>query len=39
MTRDLWLRARDVVGAGADHTEAVRYWEELNGIRIAPPEG
>jgi len=37
LARDLWLRAREVVGPAADHTEAVRYWEELNGLRLTDP--
>ena len=35
--RDLFLRAREVVGADADHSEAVKYWEMLNGLTVAPP--
>ncbi|MGH6923777.1 MAG: NAD(P)-dependent oxidoreductase [Propylenella sp.] len=38
LVRDLWLRAREHVGAGEDHTSAVRYWEELNGVTLGPPE-
>jgi 3-hydroxyisobutyrate dehydrogenase len=32
--RDLLLRAREVVGADADHSEAVKYWEMLNGVTV-----
>ena len=35
--RDLFLRAREVVGADADHSEAVKYWEMLNGLTVAAP--
>ena len=34
LSRDLFERARDAVGAGADHSEAVKYWERLNGVTI-----
>jgi len=33
-SRDLYLRAREVVGAEADHSEAVKYWEMLNGLTV-----
>ncbi len=32
--RDLLLRAREVVGADADHSEAVKYWEMLNAVTV-----
>ncbi len=35
-SRDLILRAREAVGADADHTAAVKYWEELNAMRVSP---
>jgi 3-hydroxyisobutyrate dehydrogenase len=35
LSRDLFLRARETVGAGADHSEAVKYWEMLNGVTIS----
>jgi 3-hydroxyisobutyrate dehydrogenase len=35
-SRDLILRAREAVGADADHTAAVKYWEQLNSMRVSP---
>jgi len=35
-SRDLILRARETVGADADHTAAVKYWEQLNSMRVSP---
>jgi hypothetical protein len=29
------LRARDAVGADADHTAAVKYWEALNAMLVS----
>jgi 3-hydroxyisobutyrate dehydrogenase len=34
-SRDLILRARDVVGTDADHTAAVKYWEALNDMMVS----
>jgi 3-hydroxyisobutyrate dehydrogenase len=34
-SRDLMACARDTVGASADHTEAVKYWEKLNGVVVS----
>ncbi len=34
MVRDLWLRAQATVGAGEDHTCAIKYWEALNDITV-----
>jgi 3-hydroxyisobutyrate dehydrogenase len=34
-SRDLILRARDAVGADADHTAAVKYWEALNAMLVS----
>ncbi len=31
---DLLARARDRFGAQADHSAAIRYWEELNGVTV-----
>jgi 3-hydroxyisobutyrate dehydrogenase len=30
-SREVLQRARETVGFGADHTEALKYWEKLNG--------
>jgi 3-hydroxyisobutyrate dehydrogenase len=35
-SRDLWQRALEVVGPGADHSAAVKYWEGLNGQTLEP---
>jgi 3-hydroxyisobutyrate dehydrogenase len=35
-SRDLILRAREAVGADADHTAAVKYWEALNAMLVSP---
>jgi 3-hydroxyisobutyrate dehydrogenase len=35
-SRDVILRAREVVGGDADHTAAVKYWEKLNGMMLSP---
>lgn len=37
-TAALWQQAAEAAGADADQTEAVRLWEELNGVelRLAP---
>src|SRR5262245_29656218 len=37
-SRDLILRIREAVGADADHTAAVKYWEELNAMRLGPDD-
>lgn len=37
LIRDLWLRAREYVGAGEDHTSAIKYWEALNEVTIGEP--
>jgi 3-hydroxyisobutyrate dehydrogenase len=37
-SRDLMLRARDVVGPEADHTAAVKYWERLNAMMVSPEQ-
>jgi 3-hydroxyisobutyrate dehydrogenase len=34
-SRDLILRARDVVGTDTDHTAAVKYWEALNDMMVS----
>ena len=34
LIRDLWQRAREVVGSGEDHTSAIKYWEALNEVTI-----
>jgi 3-hydroxyisobutyrate dehydrogenase len=34
-SRDLILRARDVVGTDSDHTAAVKYWEALNDMMVS----
>jgi 3-hydroxyisobutyrate dehydrogenase len=31
---DLLQRAKEVIGPAADHSEAVKYWEMLNGVEI-----
>jgi 3-hydroxyisobutyrate dehydrogenase len=36
--RDLLVRAREVVGAEADHTAGLSYWEALNGFRLSGDE-
>jgi 3-hydroxyisobutyrate dehydrogenase len=33
--RDLYARARERVGADADPSEAIKYWEELNGLTVS----
>ena len=38
LSRDLLARARDVVGATADHTAAIKYWEKLNGVTVGGTE-
>jgi len=35
-SRDLILRAREAIGTDADHTAAVRYWEQLNAMQVSP---
>ncbi|MAF50407.1 MAG: 2-hydroxy-3-oxopropionate reductase [Rhodospirillaceae bacterium] len=30
-SREVLLRARETIGFGVDHTEALKYWEKLNG--------
>jgi 3-hydroxyisobutyrate dehydrogenase len=35
VSRDLILRVREVVGADADHTAAVKYWERLNDMMVS----
>jgi 3-hydroxyisobutyrate dehydrogenase len=37
-SRDLMLRLREVVGADADHTAAVKYWERLNAMMVSPEQ-
>ncbi|MFI5011682.1 MAG: NAD(P)-dependent oxidoreductase [Hyphomicrobiales bacterium] len=39
MSRDLWQRAREVVGGSEDHSAAIKYWEMLNGLSVSegPP--
>jgi 3-hydroxyisobutyrate dehydrogenase len=34
MSCDLLARARDRIGADADHSAAIKYWEELNGVTV-----
>jgi 3-hydroxyisobutyrate dehydrogenase len=34
-SRDLLTRACDAVGADADHSEAVKYWEMLNDLTVS----
>jgi 3-hydroxyisobutyrate dehydrogenase len=34
LSRDLFQRAREAIGADADHSEAVKHWEALNGVTI-----
>jgi 3-hydroxyisobutyrate dehydrogenase len=34
-SRDLILRVREAVGSDADHTAAVKYWEQLNSMRVS----
>lgn len=34
-SRDVILRAREIVGGEADHTAAVKYWEKLNGMTLS----
>lgn len=31
---ELWNAAAEKIGAGADHTEIVRYWEEATGVKL-----
>jgi len=31
---ELWRDAAAQIGAGADHTEIVRYWEEATGVKL-----
>ena len=38
LVRDLWVRARESVGAQEDLTCAVKYWETLNGIEVGVPD-
>jgi 3-hydroxyisobutyrate dehydrogenase len=32
--RDLFARAKDRIGGDADHSAAIKYWEELNGVTV-----
>ncbi len=34
LSRDMWARARDRIGATADHSAAIKYWEMLNGVTV-----
>jgi 3-hydroxyisobutyrate dehydrogenase len=34
LSRDLWARARDMLEAGADHSSAIKYWEQRNGVTV-----
>jgi 3-hydroxyisobutyrate dehydrogenase len=38
-SRDLFERALQALGGDADHSEAAKYWEALNGVTLArtPP--
>ncbi len=38
LVRDLWVRARETVGAQEDLTCAVSYWEALNDITLGTPD-
>ena len=38
LSRDMWARARDRIGATADHSAAIRYWEMLNGVTVGEEE-
>ncbi len=38
MGSDLFQRAKEVVDPAADHSEAVKYWEMLNDVRIGGEE-
>jgi 3-hydroxyisobutyrate dehydrogenase len=33
-SRDLYQRVRQALGEGADHSEAVKYWETLSGVVV-----
>jgi 3-hydroxyisobutyrate dehydrogenase len=37
-SRELFQRVRAALGDGADHSEAVKYWEALNNVTIARNE-
>jgi len=34
-SREIFTRAREIVGFDVDHTEAVKYWEYLNDMRLS----
>jgi 3-hydroxyisobutyrate dehydrogenase len=38
LSRDLLARARDQVGATADHSAAIQYWEMLNDVTVGKAE-
>jgi 3-hydroxyisobutyrate dehydrogenase len=33
-SRELLVRARECIGFDADHTEALKYWEKINGMML-----